>query len=182
MLTIVVHTARQWDEIIKCFSKMQVWSISINTFADIYAIPHYIRSWYSEIHMYLPWSHVKSEPLCWLDQPRPDSATECELSIHSSRQQPSFIKPRLSSWAAGGYAFSGQYWGRYSASRARPVRILIWHDSLSHMCTCTLNTTMHLNFMMTSSDGYIFRVTGISCGEFTGHRWIPLTKASDAEL
>ena len=35
---------------------------------------------------------------------------------------------------------------------------------------------------MTSSNGNIFRVTGHLCGEFTGHRWIPLTKASDAEL
>ena len=36
--------------------------------------------------------------------------------------------------------------------------------------------------MMTSSNGNIFRVTGHLCGEFTGHRWISLTKASDAEL
>ena len=36
--------------------------------------------------------------------------------------------------------------------------------------------------MMTSSNGSIFRVTGPLWGEFTGHRWIPLTKASDAEL
>ena len=36
--------------------------------------------------------------------------------------------------------------------------------------------------MMTSSNGYIFRVTGPLCGEFTGHRWIPRTKASDAEF
>ena len=36
--------------------------------------------------------------------------------------------------------------------------------------------------MMTSSNGNIFRVTGRLCGEFTGHRWIPRTKASDAEL
>ena len=34
---------------------------------------------------------------------------------------------------------------------------------------------------MTSSNGNIFLVTGPLCGEFTGHRWIPLTKASDAE-
>ena len=27
----------------------------------------------------------------------------------------------------------------------------------------------------------IFRVAGHLCGEFTGHRWIPSTKASDAE-
>ena len=36
--------------------------------------------------------------------------------------------------------------------------------------------------MMTSSTGNVFRVTGPLCGEFTGHQWIPLTKASDAEL
>ena len=36
--------------------------------------------------------------------------------------------------------------------------------------------------MMTSSNENIFHVTGPLCGEFTGNRWIPLTKASDAEL
>ena len=36
--------------------------------------------------------------------------------------------------------------------------------------------------MMTSSNGNIFRVTGSLCVEFTGRGWIPLTKASDAEL
>ena len=35
---------------------------------------------------------------------------------------------------------------------------------------------------MMSSNGNIFRITGPLCGEFTGHRWIPLTKASGAEL
>ena len=35
---------------------------------------------------------------------------------------------------------------------------------------------------MTSSNGNIFRVTGILSGESTGHRRIPLTKASDAEF
>ena len=38
------------------------------------------------------------------------------------------------------------------------------------------------NIMMTSSKGNIFRVTGLLCGEFTGPRWIPRTKASDAGL
>ena len=36
--------------------------------------------------------------------------------------------------------------------------------------------------MMASPNGNIFRVTSPLCGELTGHRWIPLTKASDAEL
>ena len=46
----------------------------------------------------------------------------------------------------------------------------------------TPRTPWHYTAMMTSSNGNIFRVTGTSCGEFTGHRWIPLTKASAAEL
>ena len=37
-------------------------------------------------------------------------------------------------------------------------------------------------FMVTSSNGNIFRVTGPLCGEFTGPRPILRTKASDAEL
>ena len=37
-------------------------------------------------------------------------------------------------------------------------------------------------FMMTSWNGNIFRVTGPLWGTSAGHRWIPLTKASDAEL
>ena len=35
---------------------------------------------------------------------------------------------------------------------------------------------------MTSSNGNFFRVTDPVLGEFTGHRWIPLTKASDHGL
>ena len=49
--------------------------------------------------------------------------------------------------------------------------------------------SVHSNFsliaqriMMTPSNENIFRVTGPLCGEFTGHRWIPHTKASDAEI
>ena len=36
--------------------------------------------------------------------------------------------------------------------------------------------------MMTSSNGNIFRITSPLWGEFTGHRWISLTKTSDVEL
>ena len=39
-----------------------------------------------------------------------------------------------------------------------------------------------LGYKMTSSNGNIFRLTGPLWGEFTRHRWIPHTKASDAEL
>ena len=36
--------------------------------------------------------------------------------------------------------------------------------------------------MMTSSNGNVFRITGPLCGELIGHRWIPGTKANDAEV
>ena len=37
-------------------------------------------------------------------------------------------------------------------------------------------------FIMTSSNGNIFRVTGPLWGEFSSHRWVPLINTSDAEL
>ena len=57
---------------------------------------------------------------------------------------------------------------------------------LSRMGRCgEFYNDLHINTiitMMTSSNENIFRVTGPMCGEFTGRRRIPLTKASDAEL
>ena len=50
-----------------------------------------------------------------------------------------------------------------------------WHMMkyiYAHYCTC----------IMTPSNGNIFHVTSLLCGEFTGQQWIPPTKASDAEL
>ena len=45
-----------------------------------------------------------------------------------------------------------------------------------------MNNGEYISAMRTSSNGNIFRITGLLWWEFTGHRWIPLTKASDAEL
>ena len=45
-----------------------------------------------------------------------------------------------------------------------------------------INGAYLISSMMTSSNGNIFRVIGPLCREFTGPRWIPHTKASDAEL
>ena len=44
------------------------------------------------------------------------------------------------------------------------------------------NIVIHSAYRMTTSNGSIFRVAGPLCREFTGHRRIPHTKASDAEL
>ena len=45
----------------------------------------------------------------------------------------------------------------------------------------TVNSS-HFNFMMTSSNGNIFRVTGPLSGESTRYQWIPLKKTSDTEF
>ena len=58
------------------------------------------------------------------------------------------------------------------------VKWLLWTIKFSS----NLGLSWVSDFMMTSSNGDIFRVTGHLCGEFTGRRWITLTKASDAEL
>ena len=52
-----------------------------------------------------------------------------------------------------------------------------WED-----CSAYLYVKHLVNNMMTPSNGNIFRIIGPLCGEFTGHQWIPHTKASDAEL
>ena len=52
----------------------------------------------------------------------------------------------------------------------------IYNVQFGVLCRCISRS------MMTSSNGNIFRVTGHLCGEITGPQWIPLTKASDAEL
>ena len=41
---------------------------------------------------------------------------------------------------------------------------------------------MAMYIIMTSPNRNTLRVVGLLCGEFPGHRWIPRTKASDAEL
>ena len=50
------------------------------------------------------------------------------------------------------------------------------------LCFLLVNTQILHNYIMTSSNGNTFRVTGHLCGVFTGPRWIPLKKASNAEL
>ena len=65
-----------------------------------------------------------------------------------------------------------------------------WHGVLMFSLVCAWMQPLpvihiihsYILFMMRSSNGNIFRVTGPFFGEFTGHRWIPCTRASYAEL
>ena len=65
---------------------------------------------------------------------------------------------------------------------AKSASLAYLSDAYTHIIRSCLTLGWSLvDFMITSSNGNIFRVTGPLCGEFTGHRWIPLTKANDAE-
>ena len=57
-----------------------------------------------------------------------------------------------------------------------------WLQCKTHLNHATCCIVLSKTSMMTTSNGNIFCVTGHLCGEFTGPRWIPHTKASDAEL
>ena len=50
-------------------------------------------------------------------------------------------------------------------------RVCFIQQSVVKSCVWWMGKEVH---MMTSLNGNIFRVTGPSCGEFTGHRWIVL--------
>ena len=68
------------------------------------------------------------------------------------------------------------------------VFVNCWHHGMNrHNWSFLAQDNLYISYtfyryMMTSSNRNIFRVPGHLCGEFTGHRWIPRTKASDAEL
>ena len=57
---------------------------------------------------------------------------------------------------------------------------IFWSVSLTDFARNSNPMKILLSCMMTSSNENIFRVTDHLCGEFTGHRRTPRTKASDA--
>ena len=68
------------------------------------------------------------------------------------------------------------------ADQAASYYLNQWWSVYWHTCVTRGFSELTRLSMMTSSNGNIFRVTGHLCGKFTGPRWIPRTKASDAEL
>ena len=72
---------------------------------------------------------------------------------------------------------------RHNINLRHTLHISNHWDVFTHPCLIfnSVLTQQPLN-LMTSSNGTIFQVIGHLCGEFTGHRWISLTKASDTEL
>ena len=100
-----------------------------------------------------------------------------QLSKQSRRRW--FMTPSRSLWRHNSHTPTVQHlYTFYLPKRPYSLRSRMLQRKINeHIEDLTVNSTM-----MTSSNGNIFRVTGHLCGEFTGPRWIPHTKASDGEL
>ena len=132
------------------------------------------------------------------------------IGVCADRDQPKFLCSRSASRCLGVHvATAGGWLTRYrprevrnSIYRYRKIHIdyrskflyrfissisIIYGNTTPKFVVNIVNSTQaaisrQMRFIMTSSNGKIFRVTGHLCGEFTGPRWIPRTKARDAEL
>ena len=78
-------------------------------------------------------------------------------------------------------SYHAQYVTFWSVSDVGWYEVMIWVSSIWKHQTSYPGIGCHLN-IMTSWNENIFDITGPFYREFTGHWWIPLTKASDAEL
>ena len=112
-------------------------------------------------------------------------------TMNHSEQKWAYFCPE---WCIVGYVI-GAWWDLCNMSVISPVcnvhmedycrRVSNNHRTAPRWTKTTPPPQRHgdlQNYMMTSSYGNIFRVTGPFCGKFVAHRWIPLTKVSDAEL
>ena len=69
----------------------------------------------------------------------------------------------------------------YSPYYITPKAAKTWDTRRGWLSAAVCIPTKQLPIMMTKSNGNISRITGHLCGEFTDHRRISRTKASDAE-
>ena len=97
------------------------------------------------------------------------------LSIHLTFLSKIFMD--IHKWSSDLYSWKPHAWKN---------NLLHWSMGQTlYMCAVYPQQMAHCvayNYMMASSNGNIFRFTGPLCGEFTGQRWIPLTKASDTQF
>ena len=92
-----------------------------------------------------------------------------ENLICAGRYKHFLVPLRISGWFSYLNKSFGNQHVRICEDLPKPVNVATYQPSSK-------------KFLMASSNGSIFRVTGPLCGKFTGHLWIPLTKASEAGL
>ena len=104
---------------------------------------------------------------------------------YTMKQGSYFMEYTLTGHQCQSFQSASSYWGAHPSGHSLHCHYCGWTPC---MFGCSGQTTFsdtfleQKHFMITSSNGDIFRVTGHLCGEFTVPRWIPRTKASDTEF
>ena len=114
------------------------------------------------------------------------AGNKCQIGHTLSAQSSHYINQYWSSLLTHVCVTQRQWFKsvRPNGKIAMAIVLLHWYAKFAHATAfiATGYVEGFQNDMVTSSNGNIFRVTGHLCGEFTGQRWIPSTRASDAEL
>ena len=129
------------------------------------------------------WISLKSFPLGaaymrqWIRSAWFTEIMACHLSGAKPLSEPMLGYRELGSWEQN----STNFYSKYKTFHSRKC---VWKYRLRNDVKRTFHQLYMNNSitMMTLSNRSISAFTGSLCGEFTGHLWIPLTKASDAEL
>ena len=90
-----------------------------------------------------------------------------------------WVQLMVITWTNAGLLSTGLLGTHFKEIR---IGILSFSSKKMHLKVSSAKMAAILHTMTTSSNGSIFRVNGPLCGEFTGHWWIPHTKARDAKL
>ena len=117
---------------------------------------------------------------------RYDSGSPLKRKCHHFHEI-ALLPPKMETYSAAKMTTFTCDYGMFTTATGRIATVLVHHDMFATATVGPILTRLwhimtFVPLMMTSSNGNIFRVTCPLCGEFTGLRWIPRTKASDAEL
>ena len=110
-------------------------------------------------------------------------ATQYELCHENAKKSIGISSVRSTNWLKN--VKGAHYWLTVSEKNSHNQQFLHKQRSSTWRFSTTDYRSSHVTMqqdMMTSSNGSIFRVTGPLWRESTGHRWISLTKVSNAEL
>ena len=146
-------------------SSVGLFQLSFSSGVPVYpATIRWVGQWYPSLHRVNQW-HSSGIPVY-----------TGPASVHWLRVRVSIVSRSLTRiWSVSYIVQDLNHRWRQLCKREGNLHYYGTNTMLGRLCS----TWYH---MMTSSNGNIFRVTGHLCGEFTGLRWIPRTKASDAEL
>ena len=165
-----------------CLKKLNIFAKAINS-----KVNKYLISW---------WSHQMEifSVLLVLCVGFPLVTGEFPSQRSVTRSSDGFFDKRLNNWLSDQsrrqwfetpsrllWRHCNVYWKKMRGVRrsaARPLLLLL----LFFVYDGFVFSQRQCAIMMMSSNGNKFRITGHLCREFAGHRWIPRTKVSDAEL